>query len=324
MTDRVVCLYDFSPDEFAALFAHRDVELVLLDGSEDAVARRAALAEATVVISSLHRSHPLTAADLAVMRECRVVQASASGFDSVDHGAAAEHGIPVANLRGFNVAAVADWTLTGLLWLLRRPDLGHAGVERGEWAAAAQLGRDLAELTVGIVGFGRIGQAVATRAAAFGATVVVHDAIAVDGPYERLGLDELLRRADAVSVHLPLDATTRGLLDAGRLAQLRPGAFLLNAGRGGIIDEHALAAALDAGQVGGAALDVFEHEPLESDSPLRGRSDVLLSPHCAGLTRAAAATMRSDLVAAVDHVLGGGAPRNVVNGVAVRERAVAR
>lgn len=209
MTDRVVCLYDFSPDEFAALFAHRDVELVLLDGSEDAVARRAALAEATVVISSLHRSHPLTAADLAVMRECRVVQASASGFDSVDHGAAAEHGIPVANLRGFNVAAVADWTLTGLLWLLRRPDLGHAGVERGEWAAAAQLGRDLAELTVGIVGFGRIGQAVATRAAAFGATVVVHDAIAVDGPYERLGLDELLRRADAVSVHLPLDATTK-------------------------------------------------------------------------------------------------------------------
>ncbi len=323
MADRVVCLYDFSPDEFVSLFAHRDAELVLLDGSEEPSARRAVLAGATVVISSLHRSHPLTAADLAVMEACRVVQASAAGFDSVDHVAAAERGIPVANLRGFNVDAVADWTLTGLLWLLRRPDRAHAGIESGEWAAAAQLGRDLAELTVGIVGFGRIGRAVATRVAAFGATVVVHDVQPVDTAYEQLGLTELLGRCDVVSMHLPLDTSTRGLLDAHRLAQLRPGALLLNAGRGGIIDEHALAAALDAGQAGGAALDVFEREPLEPESPLRGRSDVLLSPHCAGLTRAAAEGMRRDLVAAVDHVLDGGAPRNVVNGVTGRERAVA-
>jgi D-3-phosphoglycerate dehydrogenase len=302
MPDRVVCLYDFAADELAALFAHRDVEHVLLDGTEDAGCRRDELARATVVIASLHRHRALTAADLAVMRRCRLVQTSAVGFDSVDHVAAAQLGIPVANLPGFNVAAVADWTLLALLWLLRRPDLAAAGVARGEWSP--HLGEDLARLTVGIAGFGRIGRAVARRLAGFGAGVLVFDARPVDGGYRQLELDELLRRSDAVSVHLPLNDATRALLDADRLALLRPGAYLVNAGRGGVVDEAALAAALDAGRLGGAALDVFATEPLAADSP-----------HCAGHTRAAAETMRRRLVEAIDHVLDGGAPRNVVNEV---------
>ena len=313
MPDRVVCLYDFTAEELAGLFAHRDVELVLLDGTEDAQRRRAELARATVVIASLHRYRALTADDLAVLRDCRLVQASAAGYDSVDHLAAAELGIPVANLPGFNVDAVADWTLLALLWLLRRPDLAGAGVARGEWSP--YLGQDLARLTVGIAGFGRIGRAVARRLTGFGAEVLVFDAQPVDAGQQRVELDELLRRSDAVTVHLPLDDSTRALLDADRLALMRPGAFLLNAGRGGIVDEAALAAALDAGRLGGAALDVFATEPLAPDSPLRGRADVLLSPHCAGYTRAAAEEMRRRLVAAVDHVLDGGAPRNVVNQV---------
>lgn len=313
MPDRVVCLYDFAADELAALFAHRDVELVLLDGAEDVARRRAELARATVVIASLHRDRALTAEDLAVMRDCRLVQASAAGFDSVDHVAAAELGIPVANLPGFNVDAVADWTLLALLWLLRRPDVAAADLARGDWSP--YLGQDLARLTVGIAGFGRIGRAVARRLAGFGAGVLVFDARAVGGGHRQVALEELLRSSDAVSVHLPLDGSTRALLDADRLALMRPSALLLNAGRGGVVDEAALAAALDAGRLGGAALDVFATEPLPLDSPLRGRADVLLSPHCAGHTRAAAEGMRRQLVAAVDHVLDGAPPRNVVNQV---------
>jgi phosphoglycerate dehydrogenase-like enzyme len=181
---------------------------------------------------------------------------------------------------------------------------------------------EVADRTVGILGLGRIGQAVAARLAPFELRRLAY-ADVVGAPreierqfgLERLEIDELCRVSDAVTVHAPLLPSTRGLLDARRLALMSPKTVIINAARGPIIDEAALCEALDAGRLRGAALDVFSVEPLPMDSPLRGRPNVLLSPHLAGSTNEARGRMVASALRNLDRVLRGGAPENVVNGV---------
>ena len=302
-----------------------------LDGAAEVVAAPdppapealAALApEADVVIGDQRHRHRLDRPVLERMRRCRLVQMPAVGFDVVDHRAAAQLGIPVANCAGYNRDAVADWVIMAALNLLR----GGAGQDRGMRSGGWPFrfaGRELGSLTVGIVGLGNVGSAVAARVSGFGARVLIHDVVPkgfLGG--RQVGLDELLRESDIVTVHVPLDHDTRHLVNAGALARMKPGALLINASRGPVVDEAALVDALRGGPIGGAALDVFEQEPLAATSPLRGLDNVFLTPHSAGATEEAQARVFEVVRANVRRALAGEPLFNVVNAsvaVATRE-----
>jgi (S)-sulfolactate dehydrogenase len=173
-------------------------------------------------------------------------------------------------------------------------------------------GREVAGKTLGLVGFGSIGRVTARKAAAMGMRIVAFDpAVAAGSPSwaehgaSPLGLDELLARSDVVSLHLPLTDATRGLLDEARLARMKPGAILVNSARGGIVDEAALAKALAAGRLGGAALDVFDREPLAAGSVLADAPNLILTPHVAGVTLESNERVSSIIAGRVSAFLGG-------------------
>jgi D-3-phosphoglycerate dehydrogenase / 2-oxoglutarate reductase len=256
---------------------------------------------------------------------CLAVFQPTAGTNVVDAEHAASLGIPVANAPGANARAVAEWVVMAILAMLKDVWRYHANVLAGKWEML-EAGRtgvyELGDRTVGILGMGRIGQDVAARLAGFELRRIVYADVVAAPPeverrfgLERLEIDELCRASDAVTVHTPLLPSTRGLLDARRLALMSPETVIVNAARGPIIDEAALCEALDAGRLRGAALDVFSVEPLPMDSPLRGRPNVLLSPHLSGSTNEARERMVTSALRNLDRVLRGGAPEHVVNGV---------
>ena len=246
----------------------------------------------------------------------RFVQQPSVGTDGIDVDACTAAGVPVANCAGANTTSVAEWCLSATLSLLRRTVEGDAAVRRGEWPQTALGGRELAGSRVGVVGMGPIGRQVATLFGAFGCDVAYwsrsrHD----DAPADWAELDDLLSSSDVVVLVIALGPQTRGLLDEARLARLKPGALVVNAARGEVLDEGALVAALSSGQVGAAALDVFTVEPLPADSPLRSSPRVLLSPHMAGSTVQAAMSIVGQTTANLTRVLDGLPALDVVNGV---------
>jgi glyoxylate reductase len=214
----------------------------------------------------------------------RIVANYGVGYDSVDVGACAARGIVVTNTPGVLTAATADLAFALLLAVRRRIVVGDRAVRedrwRGGWADPDYLGRDVSGSTLGIVGFGRIGQAVAHRAEAFGMRVLQYSRRRGGEGWREL--DELLAEADAVSLHVALTPETRGLMDASRLALLRDGACLINTARGQIVDEHALVRELVSGRIE-AGLDVFAHEP-EVPRELLGLPNVVLTPHVGSAT----------------------------------------
>lgn len=215
------------------------------------------------------------------------------GLDNIDLEACAARGLPVYPATGANVASVAEYAVTMALVLLRDGAYAaSAAVIAGDWPRERLVGREAEAKVLGLVGFGAIGQATARRAAALGMRVLAHDPIlAPDHPAwglaEPRALDALLAEADAVSLHLPLTPGTRHLIGRAQLAAMKPGAVLINSARGGVVDEAALLAALKRGHLGGAALDVFETEPLTAEAGARfaGLANVILTPHIAGVTR---------------------------------------
>ncbi|MFD0449021.1 2-hydroxyacid dehydrogenase [Streptomyces indonesiensis] len=284
-SEHLVTLYhlnDLGPAELRRLLpSHPDLRITEIGPDEDPRDHLGTLETATIVLAPLEKERRITAELLDAMPHCRLLQSVAVGFDGVDHRAAAERGIPVANLPGFNTDAVADWTVGALLYLLRPYAFGHAKVQRGKWGPEGVRGRDVSSLTVGIAGFGNIGRAVARRLDAFGARVLVHDPVPSEPAREYVDLDELAARSDVLTLHMPLNDATRGVIGEDVLRRMPRGSWVLNAGRGGVLDEAAVVRALDSGQLAGAALDVFTEEPLPASSPLRGRTDVLLNPHAA-------------------------------------------
>jgi (S)-sulfolactate dehydrogenase len=230
---------------------------------------------------------------LAAARALRVVGRLGVGLDNIDTTACAARGIAVIPATGANADSVAEYVLVAAGLLLRRAFFATDEVARGEWPRAKYSeGAELAGKLFGVVGFGSIGQATARKARALGLAVAAFDPmIAADAPAwsdtgaRPLALDELVAQADIVSLHLPLDGSTRNLFDRTRLARMKPGAVLVNTARGGIVDEAALAELLRAGHIGGAAIDVFVREPLPARSPLADAPNVLLTPHVAGVTR---------------------------------------
>lgn len=214
------------------------------------------------------------------------------GLDNIDLAACSARGITVIPATGANAESVAEYVITAALMLLRGAYASTRAVEAGTWPRQMlSQGREAAGKVLGIVGLGNIGQLTARKGRAMGMRVVAHDPqLATDAtawnewPDARRSLDELLRESDVVSLHIPLTPGTRGLLDRPRLASMKRDAIVINTARGGIVDEAALSAMLREGRLGGAALDVFEDEPLAPGSALVGAPRLLLTPHIAGVT----------------------------------------
>lgn len=225
----------------------------------------------------------------------KVVSNYAVGFDNVDVAACTARGIPVGNTPGVLTETTADLAFTLLMAAARRVAEGDRYVRAGRWKTWGPmllLGPDVHGGTLGIVGFGRIGQALARRARGFGMTILYHDVARVDRSIEaELGatfapLDRLLATSDFVSLHVNLSEQTRGLMNAERLAWMKPTAILVNTSRGPVVDQPALAAALRDGVIAGAALDVTDPEPMAADDPLLSLENCLVVPHIASASRA--------------------------------------
>lgn len=213
------------------------------------------------------------------------------GLDNIDLAACKARGIAVLPATGANDIAVAEWAVTTVLLLLRGAYAASTDVAGGLWPRERLMGREIHGKTLGLIGFGAIARETAVRARALGMAIVAADPFvaAADPAWSTIGtrkveLDELVASADAISLHVPLTDETRNLIGAARLAAMKPGAVIVNAARGGVIDEAALAAALKAGTLAGAALDVFDQEPLKAGSPLTGAPNLILTPHIAGVT----------------------------------------
>ncbi len=213
------------------------------------------------------------------------------GLDNIDTAACAARGIAVYPATGANDQAVAEYVIAAVMILLRRAYHARASVASGSWPREALIGREVAGKTLGLIGFGAIAREVARRASALGMDVAAHDPfLAEDDPAwelsKLLSLNDLLREAHAVSLHVPLTEGTRHLIGPDQVSLMREGAVLINAARGGVVDETALIAGLREGSLGGAALDVFETEPLtlEAGARFAGIENLILTPHIAGLT----------------------------------------
>jgi len=251
----------------------------------------AALADATAVI--VRNRTQVNAALLAAAPRLKVVGRLGVGLDNVDQPGCAARGIVVIPATGANALAVAEYVIGTAMLLLRGVYAATADVAAGRWPRTALSdGCELAGKTLGLVGFGGIGRLTARLARALGMATIAFDAhIAAaaaawaDESTACRTFDALLADADVVSLHVPLTPATRNLVDAARIAAMRRGAILINTARGGVVDEAAVAAALRAGHLGGAALDVFDREPLPAGSPLAGCPNLILTPHVAGVTR---------------------------------------
>jgi phosphoglycerate dehydrogenase-like enzyme len=244
----------------------------------------------------------------------RVLARVGVGVDTIDLDAATEAGVGVTTTPGINTSTVADHTLALMLACIRRVTENDASVRKGEWDRGGRLiGTELTGSTVGIVGLGAIGQAVAHRLAGFDVRILGYDVSDVQPPgIVRVELDDLLRASDVVTLHVPLGRATRMMIGAGELALMRPGSILVNAARGGIVDEEALLRALRRKQLAGAALDVFEREP-PSRSELLELSRVVVSPHVAGISVTAQQAALEMAVDAVLDVLAGRRPAGLIN-----------
>lgn len=268
-------------------------------------------------------AEPVTPRVIEALEGLRVVTRFGAGLDNVDIEAATRAGVQVTYVPGASVEEVSDHTIAMIFSLSRGLPALDAAVRRGEWAIPADLPplRRMRGQTLGIVGVGRIGAVVARKAQALGLEVVAFDPYASAASLAELGveslpLDDLLARADHVSVHTPLTPETHHLIGARELALMKPTATLVNVARGGVVDQAALAEALAAGRLRGAGVDVQEQEPPPADEPLLGLPNVILTPHAAHFSQESMDDLRRAAIEDVAAVLDGRAPRFPANEVA--------
>lgn len=292
----------------AALAARFDVHYAptLVDRPAD-LAREVRDADALIVRNRTR----VDAALLAEAARLRVVGRLGVGLDNIDVEACRGRNVTVVPATGANARAVAEYVIATALLLLRGAFASTSAVAAGAWPRAAlSHGRELAGKTIGLVGFGGIGRLTGGLARAMGMQAIGFDpnvppasSVWSDESTSPRSLPALLAEADVVSLHVPLTADTRHLIDASRIAGMKRDAILINTARGGVVDERALAEALRAGRIAGAALDVFEHEPLGAGSPLADCPHLLLTPHIAGVTRESNARVSALIAARVAEVL---------------------
>ena len=261
----------------------------------------------------------MTARVIAELKRCRVIARYGIGVDNVDLAAATRAGIVVTNVPDYCVDEVSDHGLALFLALARRVVAADQAVKSGAWDVVAHKGiQRLRGQTLGLLGFGKIARALAVKAQALGMQVLAFDPFVDAETMARLkvrgaDMDTLLTESDAVSVHVPLSPETRGIIGERALARMKPTAFLINTSRGGLVDEQALAAALMAGRLAGAALDVVEKEPPPPDHPLRKAPNVILTPHLAFYSREAVVELQTKVAEEAARALRGEPPRSPVN-----------
>ena len=295
--------------------------LVVKAGQDDLVE---AVPGALVIVGDWEHRVRIGADVIAAARVCRLVQQPTAGYENVDAEAARKAGIPVANAGPANAVAVAEFALMAAIGGLRRMREAIRDAETPGWAQTDWIQKDLRQLsgcTVGILGLGSVGTALAERLRAFGPRVFYSKRARLEPARETelgvqfLELDELLRQSDILVIAVPLNDATRGLLGRERLQLLPPDALVVNVARGDIMDYSALADLLRSGRLAGAALDVFPTEPPGNIGELTALPNVLLSPHIAGVTRESKRAILVNSLANIQRVIDGKAPEYVVNGV---------
>jgi len=275
----------------------------------------AALADVDVLI--VRSRTRVTAELLDHAPRLRLIGRPGTGIDNIDLAAATRRGIVVMNTPAGNSISAAEHAIALLLALARRIPQANASLRTGKWERHRFVGSELDQKLLGIVGFGKIGMEVARRARGFNMQILVYDpfvseAVARDHGVALVGLDDLLARADVVTLHAPLTQATRGLLGKDAFARMRPGALLVNAARGELVDESALLEALRAGRIGGAALDVFSNEP-NPDPALVGLDNVVATPHIGASTVEAQEKVGYDIAVQIRDYFSSGEVRNAVN-----------
>ncbi len=293
------------------------IKIVVVD-SKDPERRRAALAQADAVLSQLL---PIDAGAMREMPRCLAIVRYGVGFDSVDVAAATDAGICVVNVPDYGTPEVALHALTLLLVVHRRIAHYDGEVRRGGWPRGSEVRPPIHRLsgrTLGIIGLGRIGRALAGYAAPLGLHVLAYDpyvtrTAAMNAGAVLVDYQTLLRQSDFVSCHTPLNEETRHLLGEPELRLMKRGAIVVNTSRGPVVDTVALAAAVREGRLAGAGLDVFEDEPVPSDHPLRSTANTILTPHVAWYSEEAQETLKRSAAEEVARVARGEWPRSVVN-----------
>ena len=318
---KVLAADKLAEEGLAYLRAQADVELTVKPGlNEEQLAQIVGEYDGMIVRSGVQ----VTAKVLAQPGRLKVVARAGVGVDNIDVDAATAAGILVMNSAEASTITTAEHAFALMMALSRNIGQAHETMHAGGWDRNRFQGHPLAGRTLGVVGFGRIGQTVASRALAFDMQVLAYDpfynaATAMDGRVKLFSqFTELLPHADILTFHVPLNAQTRHMLSAETFKLCRKGVMLVNAARGGIIDEAALAAAIESGQCAGAALDVFETEPLPPDSPLRRQSGLLLTPHLGASTVEAQEAVSIDASVSLLEFLRGESVRGAVNVTGLR------
>jgi D-3-phosphoglycerate dehydrogenase len=312
MVYRILVADDLAEDGLAILRTVGDV--TVQKGMDEAALRTALAGQHALVVRSATQ---VTARSLELADELAVIGRAGIGVDNIDVAAATARGIVVMNTHEAGAVTTGEHALALLLALARQVPAADASVRKGLWEKSRFTGVELHQKQLGILGLGRIGRVVAERARGLGMVVAAYDPFVTQQTapaYVRmLDLDELLATSDFVTVHVPLGDDTRHLLDRKRLFAMKPGARLVHAARGGIVDEAALCDALQQGRLAGAALDVFEQEPLPQDSPLRKAPNLVLTPHLGASTHEAKQSVSVEMSRQVAQCLQRGIALNGVN-----------
>ena len=285
------------------------------DSEEEAIQR---IADSEIVVVN---KVPITENVLSACPNIKLICVQATGYNVVDCEACAKRGIPVTNVPSYGTAAVAQFTIALILELCHQIGLHNQSVHRGDWVKSSTFcywltpQTELAGKTIGIVGFGRIGRAVGQLAKAFGMQVLAYSRSETGAGGEigeYVDLDTLLRRSDIVSLHCPLFPATEKIINADTLSKMKDGAMLINTSRGGLVDEAALAQALNSGKLRGAAVDVVSQEPMQADNPLLNCEKCIITPHIAWAPVESRKRLLDCVVENIRCFLAG-TPQNVVN-----------
>jgi D-3-phosphoglycerate dehydrogenase len=312
---KVLVTDGLAPQGFEILGRAPGIEVVDAPGMKPAQLLEA-IADADALI--IRSATQVTAEVIHAAKQLAVIGRAGIGVDNVDVGAATARGIVVMNTPGGNTVTTAEHAIALLVALARHIPQATASMKSGKWDKKSFIGMELFNRTLGVIGLGNIGRIVAQRARGLGMKVVAYDPfLSADAAskleVELLDLDSLLERADALSIHVPRTPDTAGLLDRAAFAKAKPGVLVVNAARGGIVEEAALLEALDSGAVGGAALDVFEEEPPPADHPLVAHPRVICTPHLGASTEQAQVNVSIAVAEQVRDFLASGAIRNAVN-----------
>jgi D-3-phosphoglycerate dehydrogenase / 2-oxoglutarate reductase len=312
---RVVATDRVSKKGLAPLRDDDRFEVVLIKDSSDPDFAAELKTAAGLIVRSATR---VDASVLDTAPDLRVVGRAGVGVDNIDVAAASGRGVAVMNSPGGNTISAAELTMALMLAVARRVTDADRSIREGKWERSGLQGVELRGKTLGVIGAGRIGWEVARRCRAFGMDVIIYDPYLAPERIEELHphlvtFDRLIESADVISLHVPLNAETRGLIGEHALGRMKKGAFVLNVSRGGVVEETALARALGEGRIAGAGLDVYEHEPLSPDSSLLSAPNLVMTPHLGASTKEAQIQVAREVARSVRAALAQGDLSSAVN-----------